>query len=72
MIEDEGDARRVEDLRVLHFVFENLHDEVGAEVVHDHEVDVGDDDVAGTTSLLPLALARIFSIMFIGVPAPRS
>src|ERR1017187_3714527 len=33
VVEGEGDARGVFDLRVLHFVFEDLHDEVGAEVV---------------------------------------
>ena len=48
VVEGEGDAGGVLDLRVLHFVFEDLHDEVGAEIVHHHEVDIGDYDVAGT------------------------
>jgi len=35
--------------------------------VHDHEVDVATTTSPGRTSLLPLALARIFSMTFIAV-----
>ena len=48
VVEGEGDAGWVLDLRVLHLVFEDFHYEIRAEVVHHHEVDVGHYDVAGT------------------------
>ena len=60
VIEGEDNAGGVGDAGVLHFVFEDFHDEVGAEIVHHHEVDVGDDDVAGADLFVAARLGEDF------------
>ncbi len=57
VIEGEHDARRIGDTRACHLVLEHLHHEVGAQVVHDHQIDVADDDILGLNGGPP-ALAR--------------
>src|SRR3569833_960979 len=41
VIKGEDDPGGILDRRALHFIFENLDDKAGAEVVHDHQVDRG-------------------------------
>ncbi len=47
VIEGENDLRRVGHRRPVHLVLEHLHDEVCAQVVHDHEIDAAHDHVVG-------------------------
>src|SRR6185437_6912898 len=57
VIEGKHDARRVGDGGPLHLVLENFHHEIGAQVVHHHEVDIAHDHVIGLYGTL-VALAR--------------
>ena len=47
MIESEHDLVGIGDARARHLVFEHLHHEVRAQIVHQHQVDTGDDDLVG-------------------------
>src|SRR6478736_167507 len=46
VIEDEYDAAGIEDGASAHLVFEDLRDQIGTEIVQNHAIHVGDDNIA--------------------------
>ena len=47
VVEHEGNTVRMGDAAVLHLVLKHLDHEAGAEVVHDHPIDIGHHHIAG-------------------------
>ena len=60
VVEGEHELRRIGDGRPLHLILEHLHDEVGAQIVHQHQVDVGEDDIAPGHALLAALAGQDF------------